>query len=197
MCNWPHFHPHLYFLLSHALLPHTPRLSFLCWTTPCSLSWKGPFLPLCSYTFERVSHPFDSPMIILSNYSFSSESHSWSAAPVQLDWTSLYTNVVYKVSHLLTFPEGTLQLTLPDNTAVHFLYRSIQWTEFVLFLYQLPYIPASNRWNRVRYINLNRHLRNLYKAPQIFQKQAAQAEDRVPPVSAPPVNGRPGWIIFS
>ena len=111
---------------------------------------------------------------------------------MQLDWTCLYTNVVYKITHLLIFPEGTLQLTLQDNTAVHFPYRSTQWIEFVLFLYQLPYIPTSNRWNRIRYINLNRHLRNLYKAPRNFQKQAAEAKDRVPPVSAPPVNGRPG-----
>ena len=118
--------------------------------------------------------------MILCNYSFGSESHAWSAAPVQLDWTCLYTNVVYKITHLLIFPEGTLQLTLHDTTAVHFLYRSIQWTEFVLFLYQLPYIPTSNQWATVRYLNLNRHLRNLYKAPRNFQKQAAQAEDRAP-----------------
>ena len=70
-------------------------------------------------------------------------------------------------------------MTLHDNTAVYFLYRSIQWTEFVRFLYQLSYIPTSNRWDKVRYLNLNRHLRNLYKAPRNFQKQAAQAEDRV------------------
>ena len=99
---------------------------------------------------------------------------------------------MYKITHFPIFPEGTLQLTLHDNTAVHFLYRSIQWTEFVVILYQLPYISTSNRWNEVRYLNLNRHLRNLYKAPRNFQKQAAQAEDRVPPVSVPPVNGRPG-----
>ena len=130
--------------------------------------------------------------VLRNHFNFSSDSHAWSAAPVQLSWTCLYTNVVYKITHLLIFPEGTLQLTLQDNTAVHFPYRSIQWTEFVLFLYQLPYIPTSNRWNKVRYLNLNRHLRNLYKAPRNFQKQAAQAEDRVPPVSVPPVNGRHG-----
>ena len=127
-----------------------------------------------------------------NHFNFSSDSHAWSAVPVQLNWTCLYTNVVYKITNLLIFPEGTLQLTLHGNTAVHFPYRSIQWTEFVLFLYQLPYIPTSNRWDKVRYLNLNRHLRNLYKAPQNFEKQAAQAEDRVPPVSVPPVNGRPG-----
>ena len=106
--------------------------------------------------------------------------------------------MVYKITNILIFPEGTLQLNLHDNTAVHFLYRSIQWTGIVLFLYQLPYIPTSTRWNRVRYINLNRHLRNLYKAPRNFQKQAAQAEDRVPPVSAAHFNGRPGqnFILY-
>ena len=130
--------------------------------------------------------------VILYNSSFSSDSHAWSAAPVQLNWTCFYTNVAYKIRNILVFPEGTLQLTLHDSTAVHFHYRSTQWTEFVLFLYQLPYIPTSNRWNRIRYLNLNRHLRNLFKAPRNFQKQAAQAEDRVPPVSNPPINGRPG-----
>ena len=110
---------------------------------------------------------------------------------MQLSWTCLYTNVVYKITTILIFPEGTLHLTLHDNMAVHFLYRSIQWTELVFFLYQLPYIPTSNRWDNVRYLNLNCHLRNLLKAPRNFQKQAAQAEDRDPPLSAPPVNGRP------
>ena len=127
-----------------------------------------------------------------NHFNFSSDSHAWSAAPVHLKWTCLYTNVAYEIIHFLIFPEGTLQLTLHDNTAVHFLYRSTQWTEFVLFLYQLPYIPTSNRWDKNRYLNLNRHLRNLYKAPRNFQKQAAQAEDRVLPVLVSPVNGRPG-----
>ena len=44
----------------------------------------------------------------------------------------------------------------------------------------------------IKYLNFNRRLRNLYIAPRNFLKQAAQAEDRVPSVSAPPVNGRPG-----
>ena len=118
-------------------------------------------------------------------FNFSSDSHAWSAAPVYLKWTCLYTNLAYEIIHILFFPEETLQLTLHDNTAVHFLNRSTQWTEFVLFLYQLPYIPTSNRRDKVRYLNLNRHLRNLCKAPRNFQKQAAQAEDRVPPVSVP------------
>ena len=126
-----------------------------------------------------------------NHFNFSSNSHAWSAVPVQLNWTCLYTNVVYKITNLLIFPEGILQLTLHDNTAVHFPYRSTQWTEFVLFLYQLPYIPTSYRWKKVRYLKLNRHLRNLHKAPRNFQKQAAQAEDRVPAVSVPPVNDHP------
>ena len=120
-------------------------------------------------------------LVILYNYSFSSDSHAWSAAPVQSDWTCLYTNVAYKITNNLIFPKGTLQLTLHDTTAVQFLYRSIPWSEFVLFLHQLPYIPTSNRWDKVRYLNLKRHLRKLYEAPRNFQKRAGQAEDRVSP----------------
>ena len=131
-------------------------------------------------------------LVILSNSSFSSASHAWSAASVQLKWICLYTNVAYEITDLLIFPEGTLQLTLNDSSAVHFHYRSTQWTEFVLFLYQLPYTPTSTRRNKIRYLILNRHLRILYKAPRNFQKQVAQTEDRVPPVPAPPVNGRLG-----
>ena len=146
-----------------------------------------PLLPLCWHTSlpSRL-------LVILYNSSFSSDSHVWSAAPVQLNWTCRYTNVAYKSTNIFTFPERTLQLTLHDSTAVDFHYRSTQWTEFVLFLYQLPYLPTSNRWKRIRYLNLNRHLRNLFKDPRNFQKQATQTKDRVPPVSAPPVNGRPG-----
>ena len=55
--------------------------------------------------------------VILYDYSFSSDPHAWSAAPVQLNWTCLYTNVVYKIANLLIFPEVTLQLTLHDNRA--------------------------------------------------------------------------------
>ena len=144
------------------------------------------------YHFLGTPPPPSRLLVILYNFSFSSDSHAWSAAPVQLNWTCLYNNVAYKITIILIFSEGTLQLTLHDYTAVHFHYRSTQWTEFVLLLHQRPYIPTSNRWDKVRYLNLNRHLRNLYKAPRNFQKQAAQAEDRVPPVSVPPVNGRPG-----
>ena len=118
--------------------------------------------------FVHFLYPFASPVVVLSNYFFSSDSHAWSAAPVQLDWTCLYTNVAYKITHLLIFPEGTFQLTLHDTTVVRFLYRSTQLTEIVLFLYQLPYIPTSIRLDKVRYLNLNRHFRILKKAPQKF-----------------------------
>ena len=161
----------------------------MCWTPSDSLPRIIFFQPFCLYTFFIL---LPNSLMIWCNYTFSSDSHAWSAAPVQLTWTCLYTNVTYAITNILIFPDGTLQLTLHDSTAVHFHYRSTQWTEFVLFLHQLPSIPTSNRWDRIRYLNLNRHLLNLYKAPRNFQQQAAQAEDRVPPVSAPPVNGRTG-----
>ena len=131
-------------------------------------------------------------IVILYNCSFSSASHAWSALSVQLKWTCLYTNGSYEITDLLIFPEGTLQLTLHDSSAVHFHYSSTQWTEFVLFLYQLPYTPTSTTRNKIQYLILNLHLRNLYKAPRNFQKQLAQTENRVPPVPAPTVKGRRG-----
>ena len=151
------------------------------------ITYKFQFYPLVG----TPPSPFQL-LAILYNSSFSSDSHAWSAAPIQFIWTCLYTIVAFKITIILFFPEGTLQLTLHDSTAVHFHYRSTQWTVFVLFLYQLPYIPTSNRWNRIRYLNINRYLRNLYKASRTFRKQATQAEDHIPPVSAPPVNGRTG-----
>ena len=118
---------------------------------------------------------------LVINLLFSADSVVWSAAPVQLDWTCFYTNVVYKITHILFFPERTLQLTLHDTTTVHFHYRSTQWTEFVLFFYQLSYIHTSNQWYKVRYLNLNRHLQNLYKAPRNFKNKPPKPKTALPP----------------
>ena len=92
----------------------------------------------------------------------------------------------------MIFPEATIQLTLNDNTAVHFPYRSAQWTEFVLYLYNQLTPPTPNMWDQVRYCNVRNDLLKMYKAPRNFLRAAATQADRVPPVSVPPVNGRPG-----
>ena len=83
--------------------------------------------------------------------------------------------------------------TTADGTAVHFPYRSAQWTEFVLYLHgHTTTHPTDNRWDKIRYLNVRNHLIQLYKAPRNFLRTAITQADRVNPVSAPPANGRPG-----
>ena len=85
-------------------------------------------------------------------------------------------------------------MTLDDDTAVHFPYRSAQWTEFVPYLHghTTPPPPTAKRWDQIRYLNVRNHLLQLYKAPRNFLRAAITQTDRVNPVSAPPANGRPG-----
>ena len=92
----------------------------------------------------------------------------------------------------MIFPEGTIQLTLNDHTAVLFPYKDPRWIEFVLFLYHHDSLPNLNRWSRVRYQIVRRALLKLYRDPVNFRKHAIEREERVIPVPAPPVNGRPG-----
>ena len=54
--------------------------------------------------------------------------------------------------------------------------------------------PTVNRWDKIGYFNVRNHLIQLYKAPQNFLSAAITQVDRVTPVSAPPVNGRPAYI---
>ena len=104
-------------------------------------------------------------------------------------WHCVYNDTAYHVTHILIFPEATIQLTLNDNTAVHFPYRSAQWTEFVLYLYNRPTPPTPNRWDNIRYCNVRNDLLKLYKIPRNFLRSAITQADRVLPVSVPPVNG--------
>ena len=84
-----------------------------------------------------------------------------------LTWQCVYNDTAYHVRHILIFPAATLQWTPNDNTTVHFLYRSAQWTEFVLYLYNHPTPPTPNRWDQVRYCNVRNDLLKLYKAFEI------------------------------
>ena len=111
-----------------------------------------------------------------------------------LTWQCVYNDTAYHVRNILILPEATVQLTLDDGTAVHFPYRSAQWTEFVLFLHGHTTLPTVNRWDKVRYLNVRNHLIHLYKAPRNFLRAAITQADRVNPVSAPPANDRPGLI---
>ena len=54
------------------------------------------------------------------------------------------------------------------------------------------YPPTTDRWDQIRFSIIRNHLIKLYKAPQNFLRAAITQTDRVPPVSVPPVNGRPG-----
>ena len=92
----------------------------------------------------------------------------------------------------MILPEGTIQLTLHDQTAVRFPYKDPRWTEFVLFLYHSDSLPNLNRWDCVRYQIVRRALLKLYRDPVNFRKNAVEREERVIPVLAPPADGRPG-----
>ena len=126
------------------------------------------------------------------HYSFSSQSHAWTVAPVAFTWQCVFNDTAYNVKHILLFPEATVQLTLDDDTAVHFPYWSAQWTEFTLYLYHHTTPPTTNKWDQNRYHIVRTHVIKLYKAPRNFLRTAATHADRVSPVSAPPVNGRLG-----
>ena len=104
----------------------------------------------------------------------------------------MYNDTDYYVRNILILPEAKIQLTLTDGTAVHFPYRSAQWTEFVLYLHGHTDPPTANRWDKIRYLNVRNQLLNMYKAPRNFLRAAITQADRVPPVSAPPADGRPG-----
>ena len=88
--------------------------------------------------------------------------------------------------------EATVQLPPDDDTAVHFPYRSAQWTEFVLYLQGHTTPPNANRWDKIRYLNVRIHLIQLYKAPRNFLRATKTQADHVNPVSAPPANGHLG-----
>ena len=94
----------------------------------------------------------------------------------------------------MIFPEATIQLTLDDYTAVHFPYRSAQWTEFVLHLYARTTSPTTNRRDKIRYLNVRNHLIQLYEALRNFLRAPATQADRANPISAPSAHGRPGEI---
>ena len=74
-------------------------------------------------------------VVILYKSSFSSNSHSWTIAPVTFTWQCIFNDTAYNVTNILLLPEATVQLTLDDNTAVHLPYRSAQVTEFALYTY--------------------------------------------------------------
>ena len=92
----------------------------------------------------------------------------------------------------MILPEGTVQLTLHDQTAVHFPYKDPRWSEFVLFLYHNDSLSNLNRWDRVRYQIVRHGLLKLYRDPFNFRKNAVEREEPVRPVLAPPADGHPG-----
>ena len=105
----------------------------------------------------------------------------------------MYNDTDYYVRNILILPEAKIQLTLTDGTAVHLPYRSAaQWTEFVLYLHGHTDPPTAKRWDKIRYLNVRNQFLNMYKAPRNFLRAAITQADRVPPVSAPSADGRPG-----
>ena len=63
----------------------------------------------------------------------------------------------------------------------------------VLYLHGHTDPPTANRWDKIRYLNVRNQLLQLYKAPRNFLRAAITQADRVPPVPAPPANGRTGY----
>ena len=71
----------------------------------------------------------------MKNYFLNLVSHVWNLDPVTFTWQCVYNDTAYNVTHILVFPEATIQLTLDDGTAVYLPYRNAETTEFVLYLY--------------------------------------------------------------
>ena len=68
-----------------------------------------------------------------NHFNFSSDSHARSAAPVQLNWTCLYTNLVYKITNLLIFPEETLDNYKLKNNHLYSLFNTTVINSLVLY----------------------------------------------------------------
>ena len=77
----------------------------------------------------------------------------------------------------MILPEGTIQLTLHDRTAVHFPYKDPPWSEFNLFLYYNDSLPNLNRWDCVRYQIVRRALFQLYRVAFNFRKNAVERKN--------------------
>ena len=127
-----------------------------------------------------------------NHFTFSADSHAWQAVSLDFTWQCVLNDIRYPITHLMILPDGTIQLTLHDRTAVHFPYNDPRWSEFVLFLHHHDSFPNLNRWARVRYRIVRRALLRLYRDPFKFRKNAVEREERVIPVPVPPADGRPG-----
>ena len=172
---------------------------------PLYLAPPGPYR-VCSIIQFRTPRPRDplplihnefcSPLHVLNflrdsvvisyTYSFSSNSHAWTLAAVTFTWQCVFKDTAYNVTHILLFPEATVQLTLDEDTAVHFTYWIAQCTEFTLYLYhRTTPPPTTNQWVQIRYFIIRHHLLQLYKAPRNFLPAAAPQVDCVFPVCLP------------
>ena len=125
-------------------------------------------------------------------FNFSDGSHTWQTVSLDFTWQCVLNDIRYPITQLMILPGGAIQLTLNDQTAVNFPYKDPRWSEFVLFLYHHDSLPNLNRWSRVRYQIVRRAVLKLYLDPVNFRKHAIEREERVIPVPAPPVTGRPG-----
>ena len=64
-------------------------------------------------------------------------------------WQCVYNDTAYNVTHILVFPEATIQLTIDDDAAVHFPYRTAQWTENVLHMCNCRFNLTSLKFSTV------------------------------------------------
>ena len=116
------------------------------------------------------------PLILLP---FSVDSHAWQAVSLDFIWQCVLNDIRYQITHLMILPQGTIQLTLHDRTAVHFPYKGPRLSEFVLFLYHDDSLPNLNPWVRVRYQLVRRALLRLYRHPFIFRKKCSRTRRTV------------------
>ena len=108
----------------HSILgPATPRSLFLYSVTYFLLTLRL----LNLFTGSVLIHCWFLKFIF-----FGSVSHACNGAPVTFIGRCVHNDTAYNVTHILFFPEATIQVTLDDDAAVHFPYRSAQWLEFAL-----------------------------------------------------------------
>ena len=100
-----------------------------------------------------------------NQFAFNADSHAWQAVSLDFTWQCVLNDIRYTINHLMIIPEGIIQLTLHDRTAVQFPYKDPRWSEFVLFLYHNDSLPNLNHWARARYQDVRRALLRLYRDP--------------------------------
>ena len=92
----------------------------------------------------------------------------------------------------MIFPEGALNLTLEDIIDVHYTYKCTIGIDSVLLIDLTYSILLKNRWHKVRFLHVRRHLAYFYSAPTNVREAEETKTDHVALVPVPSTSGRPG-----